>query len=220
MNTLMNNTALTSAETADAYDLFADEGGGYFGKLLKYNKGRFTLNDSDVAIGTEYVALVHELRRGWVRFEDGRPVEYHLGLVRDGHKFPPREAMGFTDQGKWERDKNYKPKDPLQKQYYLPLINPETDELCTFVTSSVGGEQAIRDLVRAYKGKKNTSEVPIVSLQTDHYEHDQYGSLSQPTAPEIDLKAVGLPRGKRRVCRACSASWASSVYQDHHHPIG
>jgi hypothetical protein len=179
-NTLMNSTALTPTETSDAYDLFTDEGGGNFGKLLKFNKGRYTVNDNDVAIGSEYVALVHELRRGWVRFEDGRPVEYRLGLVRDGYQFLPRDSLGSTDERRWERDKKGKPKDPWQKQYYQPLIHLETDELVTFVTSSVGGEQAIRDLVRIYKPKKASSEAPIVSLQTDAYEHDQYGRVQIP----------------------------------------
>jgi hypothetical protein len=180
MNKLMNSTALTPAEASDAYDAFADEGGGNFGKLLKFNKGKYSANDKDVPIGTEYAALPHELRRGWVRFEDGKPVEYRIGLVREGYQFLPRDSLGSMDERKWERDRNAKPKDPWQKQYYLPMIDLETDELITFVTNSDGGEKANRNLVRAYKPKKATSEVPIVSLQGDFYIHPDFGRVEVP----------------------------------------
>jgi hypothetical protein len=181
MNELIKpNTALTEAETCDAYDAFADEGGGQFGKLLKFNKGKYSANDHDVPIGTEYAAYVHELRRGWVRFEDGKPVEYRIGLVRDGYQFLPRDSLGSMDNRRWERDRNGKPKDPWQRQYYLPMIHLESDELITFVTNSDGGEKAIRNLVRAYKPKKATSEVPIVSLQGDNYLHPDYGRVEVP----------------------------------------
>jgi hypothetical protein len=179
VNTLTKpSTAVT--ETSDAYDAFADEGGGQFGKIIKFNKGKFTQNDNELPIGSEFVAHVHALLRGWVRFEDGRPVEHRLGLIRDGFQFLPRDELGSTDKNKWERDKRGEPKDPWGRQYYLPLEHLETGDIFTFVTSSVGGEQAIRDLVRAYKPKVATAELPIISLHTDSYLHDTYGRVAIP----------------------------------------
>lgn len=175
------NLAVPPPSGADAYDAFADEG-GHFGKLLKFVKGKYTVNDKAVDIGTEYVALVPEMQRGWVRFEEGRPVEHRLGLIREGFQFAPRASLGFNDQRKWERDKRKaEQKDPWQKQVYLPLLRLESDdEVICFVSGSVGGQQALRDLVRAYKPKAATSELPIISLQSDTYEHDNYGTVSIP----------------------------------------
>jgi hypothetical protein len=208
MNTLMNSTALTPApaETTDAYDLFADEGGPQFGPLLKFNKGKFSLNDNDVAIGTQFIALVHELRRGCVLFLGEGHVEYRIGLVRDGFKFPTREEMGHTDKRQWERDKRSgEPRDPCQRQYFLPLVHPETDELCTFVTGSAGGEGAIRDLVRLYKPRKTTTEAPVISLQVGHYEHDKYGRVAIPVFKHQGWSDLGFVPPAPKPATAVSA---------------
>ena len=45
----------------------ASEAGNPFGKLLKFVKGKWTIGDDEIAAGSEYVAHVDQLARGWVR---------------------------------------------------------------------------------------------------------------------------------------------------------
>src|SRR5262252_8195709 len=44
----------------------AAEAGSEFGKLLKFNKGEWLIGDDIVPVGTEYIAYIDELARGWV----------------------------------------------------------------------------------------------------------------------------------------------------------
>jgi hypothetical protein len=173
----------TTVAVPDAYDPFlefANEGGGQFGKLIKYAKGKFLQGNKEIPLETEYHGLVYEMARGWVLFQDRRLVEHRLGLIRNGAKFAPRETLGLTDQRHWEHDHKGKPRDPFQKQCYLPLIHLESQELFCFVTGSEGGFSAIRNLARAYAPYKATSMIPVVSLATDTYPHADYGTVHVP----------------------------------------
>jgi hypothetical protein len=170
----------------DAYDAYINEGGANFGKLLKFVKGEYFIGEEEVEIGTQYAALVFEERRGWVKFVDGKPVDYRIGLVRDGYVLPSRESLGDNDPAFWPTDKKGNPQDIWVKQAYLPILDIESDEVLCFVTGSQGGDQALRGLMRDYKPKARTSEVPIISLQSDSYAHDIYGRVFIPV-----LKIVG-----------------------------
>jgi hypothetical protein len=180
MNEMTKPKTTVATSEYDPFLEFANEGGGQFGKLIKYNKGRFFQNEKEVPLGTEYHALVYDTARGWVLFQEGRAPEYRLGLIRNGAKFAPRETLGLTDQRHWERDRRGEPRDPLQKQCYLPLIHLESEELFCFVTGSEGGFSAIRNLARAYAPYKATSMIPVVSLATDTYPHADYGTVHVP----------------------------------------
>jgi thioredoxin-like negative regulator of GroEL len=79
----MNNIVKTEKPLAimlprddDPYAEVANEGGGQFGKILKYVKGEWKHGDSEVALGTEFLALMTEAMRGDVKFQDGLPVEH------------------------------------------------------------------------------------------------------------------------------------------------
>jgi hypothetical protein len=174
-------TGVAVPDTYDPFLEFANEGGGQTGKLIKYTKGKYFQGDKEIALGTEYHAIVYETARGWVLFQDGRLVEHRLGLIRNaGARFAPREALGLMDKPRWERDRKGEPKDPWQKQYYLPLVHLESQELFCFVTNSEGGIGAIRDLSRQYSPYRATTMIPVVSLQTDTYEHPDYGTVHIP----------------------------------------
>ena len=164
----------------DAYDDFVGEAGIIFSDLLKFNKGEWKCGDEPVPEGTQYAALVFDSRRGYVYFENGKPVRFNIGLVREGFKMPTRESLGDTDENYWPTNKRGEPQDPWSKQYSMPMINIETGETVCFVTGSMGGEQAVRELTSRYRPKARTSEVPLVSLQVDSYIHDTYGKVYNP----------------------------------------
>src|SRR5262249_12348793 len=56
----------------------AAETGNELGRLLKFVKGKYETGDDEVPEGTEYVAHIDQLVRGWVKFEDNKVVEQHL----------------------------------------------------------------------------------------------------------------------------------------------
>jgi hypothetical protein len=183
MNALVKkqtSTAIAVPEDNDPWLEIANEGGGQFGKLIKFAKGEWTHKDDQIAIGTELVVVMDQAMRGWVRFEGGRPVEYRLGYIREGAKFADRHTLGHMDQAEWPRDKRGDATDPWQQQHYVPMVHCETGELYTWVFSSHGGKQAFRDLARAYSPYRMTKQRPVVTLQTDSYRHDTFGKIDVP----------------------------------------
>lgn len=173
-------SSVTLPAQDDPYAEVAMEGGGQFGKILKYVKGQWWHDETEVSLGTEFVALMHEAMRGDVRFQNGKPVEQRIGYIRDRARFARREDLGFTDQTVWEMDKKGNPTDPWSRQTYLPLIHVESGELYCFIFRSAGATQAFRDLCQAYSPRRKTSALPIVSLQTDRYKHADYGLIDVP----------------------------------------
>src|SRR5262245_13538409 len=117
----------------DAYDAYVNEGGANFGKLLKFIKGEYFVGEDEVPKGTEYAAVMFEERRGWVKFVDGKPVDYRIGLVREGYVLPTRQSLGDNDPAFWPTDKKGNPQDIWVKQAYLPIVDIESNEMLCFV---------------------------------------------------------------------------------------
>jgi hypothetical protein len=164
----------------------AAESGNERGKLLKFVKGKYGTGDDVVPEGTEYVAHINQLVRGWSKFEDSKIVEQHLGKVADGFKVPARSDLSDTDPKKWNKDSDGEPRDPWVLQWYLPLVGVESGELITFVTGSKGGIEAIGTLCRVYGRKHRDGLLPIVALGVRSYKHKKYGRIENP-----DLAIVG-----------------------------
>ena len=53
-------SSVTLPAQDDPYAEVAMEGGGQFGKILKYVKGQWWHDETEVSLGTEFVALMHE----------------------------------------------------------------------------------------------------------------------------------------------------------------
>ena len=181
MNIIHRPTAAISLpEDDDPYSEVANEGGGQFGKIIKYVKGTYQHGETVIPLDTEFLALVQEAMRGDVRFQDGKPVEQRIGFIRDRFKFAPRADLGFTDESQWERDKKGNPINPWSQQYFLPLIHCESGDLYCYIFHSAGGRQTFRDLARNYAPLRKTSMLPVVSLQTDRYNHPDYSWIDIP----------------------------------------
>jgi hypothetical protein len=146
----------------------AAEGGNELGKLLKFVKSEWLIGNDVIPDGSEYVAYINQLIRGWVRFEDGQVIDRRLGKVADGFKPQPREELPDSDPANWpDKDADDNPRDPWSLQWYLPLVAVESGEFVTFVTGSVGGNDAVCDLCRIYGHKMRDGLLPIVALRRD-----------------------------------------------------
>jgi hypothetical protein len=181
MSNLVKNTAAISMTAEDdPWSEVANEGGGQFGKVLKFAKGQWLHADATVANGTEFLALMREALRGDVKFQGGKPVEHRLGLVRNRAKFAKRADLDDLDQSVWDRDKMGRPIDPWSPQTILPMIHLESGELYSYIFRSDGAKRAFRDLCRLYSPYRSTGLLPIISLQADRYKHDDYGWIDVP----------------------------------------
>src|SRR5271169_7109405 len=143
------------------------EVGSDLGKILKFVDGVYKVGEDEVEIGTKFVAQIHQVMRGWVKFENGKPTEKILGKLADGFKMPKREELSDVDESLWEDNR-----DPWSEQWYLPLIS-ESDERHTFVTASDGGASAVGALCGAY-GRSDRTCLPIVALRAGSYTSKKY----------------------------------------------
>jgi hypothetical protein len=148
------------------------------GDLLKFSKGDWLYgqNNQELADGTKLVAVMDTLAVGWQRWKNQRPVEHRMGLLVDGFVPPPREELGDTDEGLWDRDDNNEARDPFQYTNYLQFVDPNNrDTVYTFTTSSKGGLSAVAKLCREYgratEKEGREEQLPLVVLSTGSYAH-------------------------------------------------
>jgi hypothetical protein len=180
-------TQLATLDTVSNRFLAAADqaGGGDFGPLMKFSKGRYYIGDVEVPTGTEYVAQMEGVSHGWIKFVDAKVVEQKVGRIADGFIAPKREELGDTDESLWERDNRGEPRNPWSFQYYVPLIHNETGELVVFVTGSRGGKKTVGSLLRIV-GHNTKRGNPTVRLEVSSYKHKTFGRIEEP-----DIKVVG-----------------------------
>src|SRR5262252_1492015 len=49
--------------------------GNVAGRLLRFSKGDYFLENEEVPLGSKYVAVMEDTMIGWVKWEEGRPAE-------------------------------------------------------------------------------------------------------------------------------------------------
>lgn len=182
-------------------------GAGNIGKLVKFVKGRWQVGDDVLREGSEYVAHIDQLVRGWVKFAGGKVVDRIVGKIADGFQPQPRDRLGDTDPKNWpEKDADGRPRDPWTLQWFLPLVGVETGEVLTFVSSSKGGATAIKELCAVYGRNDRDGLLPIVALKTRAYKHPNYGRIETP-----DFSIVGWDGGVAAPAVKLSAQEQSAV---------
>jgi hypothetical protein len=168
-------------QAAKALAKFADEnGGGPGGPLLKFKKDEhFVLGADKVAEGTEFLAHVREVRKGWSKFENKKLVEEKSGKPVLGFVLPEREELGDTDPKKWPKNDAGAHTDPWVKQAFLPLENVATGQIVVFVSSSQGGMGAIATLCGAAARNLHRGN-PRIKLRVGSYKHPKFGRVQIP----------------------------------------
>lgn len=182
----------------DPYAAYGQEAASS-GAFLKFSKGEWLLgqNDEEVELGRRLVGNMAELSIGWIRWADGKPAERRLGLLGQGFKPEPRDALGYVDQTSWETDKEGKPLDPWNFTNELPMADPETGEQMTLSVSSKGGIGAMGNLCKAYgrEYRSKDGQVPIIELGRDSYKHPEYGKTYVPVLTIVGwMENSGVPQ--------------------------
>ena len=170
--TLVEDNEVSLAPSINAFEAYAKAVGGssIVGRLLKFNKGDYYVDDK-LFNDTQLIANVDELLVGWVKWVDGRPAEQLMGRVIDAFQPKQRTELGDDDTSTWEVDAGGKPRDPWQLTNYLILKNKDSDDLYTYAPSSKGGLGAVGKLCGEYVKmmRKNPDIFPIVQLESDSY---------------------------------------------------
>jgi hypothetical protein len=158
------------------------------GRLMKFSKGDYSVEDEEIPLGSKFVAVMDELHVGWVKWVDGRVEDQVMGRVHDRFVVPPRENLGDLDEAEWGFDPSGRPRDPWQKTYYVVLkdlgkpLTADMENCYTLPLNSDGGRQAVEALSYTY-GKamrQRPDEWPVVELAVSSYQHPQFGKIKKP----------------------------------------
>jgi hypothetical protein len=82
--TKTNNRPIAKNENSNPWLRVAEEAGNSFGCLLKFVKGKWEIGDDEIPAGTEYVAHIDQLARGWVKFEDSQVTDAMMVKIANG----------------------------------------------------------------------------------------------------------------------------------------
>src|ERR1700745_3365562 len=95
LTVINNQSALThlAAVAAQAQEM----------RLLKFSKGKWLIGDDELGEDRFFIAHVHQLAHGWVKFIDGKVADQRVGIVANGFVLADRSELGDTDQGNWEK---------------------------------------------------------------------------------------------------------------------
>jgi hypothetical protein len=153
-----------------------------FGKLAKFKKGQYFVNDDEIPLGTEFVAHANQWTYCWLNFMNGKVTDRRMSKVAEGIAPPRREDLGDNDPSKWETGLDGKPKNPWSLQYLLPLENLENGEVLIFTTGSVGGKMGVAELCRTWarRAKKGLRALPIVKLSAIDMPTKVFGPVPRP----------------------------------------
>ena len=116
--------------------------------------------------GLHFLVNPHEAFTGWTRWSDKKPIEHRLVRCTDYHRKEPREALGHLDKNGWETNDRGIPQDPWQPSDRIVLRTMDTaQDLLTFITSSVGGRNAIAKLLGKVARSPHAAEgkMPVVA---------------------------------------------------------
>jgi hypothetical protein len=166
----------------------AGGGGATFFKFAKDGKFRRTSDDEEIPVGTEFNAIYDAIQGGFIRF-NGNPPTRHMGPLFGGFVPPARDSLGDADESAWEPGPSGKPADPWQVQMLLPLVDPKTNELFIFNTTSVTGRGAVGKLITSCRQmqRKEPGFYPVIKLALGGFPHrdPRIGWVTTPAFPVI-----------------------------------
>ena len=113
-------TNLPAKKEVDLIAAAAQEDAG-FEKLLKFKKGVYESDGSEVPLESEFIAHCVGWTKCWIKFIDSKVVDRKMYRVADGRRAPDREELDDTDPSKWGKGPDGKPSDPWVYQYLLPF---------------------------------------------------------------------------------------------------
>jgi len=146
----------------------------------------YGIDKDEVPIGTQAVAMVDQILKGFVRFDEGGPTRRFLPIWPTPDLHALRQSLGDLDEAMWP-DRNAKggAQDPWRPARQLPVILiRKTLDCLVYSTSSHGGVIAVSQLSRAVQHERrdpeNATALPIVTLDVDSYTQQKFGKIYTP----------------------------------------
>ena len=193
------NQVPATAADMDPYAAYGQAVAADATPFLKFIKGKFQFGQDGepLPLGTKLVPHMGELKIGFIKWQNGKPINEITVRIADSEPVPQREDLDAKDASAWEMDSNGVAIDPWGKINTLPFKNPETGEQYVYTTGSRGGIDAIGKLSTAYGShrQKHDGKMPIVQIGAGSYQHKTHGEVFYPVfrivswASEADLIA-------------------------------
>ena len=153
--------------------------------LLKFTKGDWKIG-ADAANGKVLLALVDQLRHGWIMFQGGKLVAERMGKIAEGYEANEREDLGDDDEKRWEIDQSGRPRDPWVFQYQLPLLGKDDGAPVIFTATSKGSHEAVQGLADTFAQNCERLGRPYIRLDVGSYKHKDFGKVIIPVLTVLD----------------------------------
>jgi hypothetical protein len=180
MNNQLQNVN-NQTELDNLADAVQDDVG--FKKMLKFKKGDYFSDNQEVPLGTQMIAHCIGYTQVWIKFVNNEFVERKIYRRAKGERPVERESLGDLDENLWGIGLNGQPADPWVLQSLLPMENPETEDVCVFMSASTGGKRAIAELVDRYVTRMRrhpASGQPMIRLHKIMMPTKKFGNVPRP----------------------------------------
>ena len=156
------------AKRDDYSVLDAEIGSSIDGEPLRFKDGNFIrgFDKTQLKLGVQMAMHPASVSDGFIKWEDGRPVEFASLTTRRSHRSCARH-LAITTERAWPDGK-----DPWS--YVMMIALKDSDGVpLTFTTGTVGGKNALRKVLRDWRLARSRypSKVPVVELGVDSYDH-------------------------------------------------
>ena len=178
----------------EAIDRHLAEWGGSGGRVFAFNgsTGIFrTVDDGvEVPVGTKFVALLHETRKGYIKFNgQGVPPDVRMVRIDENAKVPERDELGDNDQSQWPIGLSGEPEDPWKPQFAIPMTRHDSGgELYVYVARGIVAMNSAGDLLGRwrYHPKRKVGLVPVIHIESGTYPSKRYGGRKPKPLLVID----------------------------------
>ncbi|HZZ23598.1 MAG TPA: hypothetical protein VFE60_13950 [Roseiarcus sp.] len=155
------------------------------GLMLLFADWKWTTGREHTPVPEGILLAALSTAAGWVRWAAGKPVEY---VMREpGGQLADRDTLGHTDQAHWEVGPSGDKQDPWRSSRFVYLVDPQSAEVYTFTTSSIGGIGAVSDLAEKIGRRRavHPGATPLVQLAAAEMP-TRFGRKSRPVFKVVD----------------------------------
>jgi hypothetical protein len=164
-------------------------------RLLSFNGStgiHRTIDDgAEVPDGTQFIALLHATRKGFIRFNGpGVPPDIRMVGIDEAVATPTRESLGDTDPSKWPVGRSGTKEDPWKEQIVFPVARYDAGAaLFLYVARGIVAVNSARSLLSEwrYHPKRQAGLIPVIAIKNSTYFSKKLNSRRPKPAYEIVL---------------------------------
>jgi len=151
-------------------------------KMDKTGHWCFGADQTEIEEGSQWAVNPFSFVHGFIAWGDGEVLGERMASVSD--PLPEMDTAPPGAKKGWE----------TQVGMSLKCLNGEDAGLeARFTTTSVGGKRAVQSLAVAIAGQVDTDQakpVPVVELDTEHYQHKSYGRIYTPIFKVLEWVSI------------------------------